>query len=191
MRVIAGSARHINLQTPEGMHTRPTLDRTKETLFNIIRDDCRNAVFIDLFAGSGGIGIEALSEGARKAYFVDNDKSAIRCINANLSKTSLLDRAVVYDKDVFVALTTIQSIGVQPDIIFMDPPFGRLFEREVLQYLCKCSMIVENILIIVESDMQTSFEYLDQIGLCATREKTYRTHKHTFIKCALTAHGDL
>ena len=87
MRVIAGTARSLVLKTPEGTNTRPTTDRIKETLFNILQTDVPGAVFVDLFAGSGGIGIEALSRGAKKAYFVDTDKTAIGCIEYNLKHT--------------------------------------------------------------------------------------------------------
>ena len=84
MRVIAGTARSLPLKTPAGMDTRPTSDRIKETLFNVLQGDLCDWVFVDLFAGSGGIGIEALSRGARKAYFVDNAPSAINCVMENL-----------------------------------------------------------------------------------------------------------
>ena len=84
MRVIAGSARHLPLVTPKGLKTRPTSDKIKETLFNILRMKIYGVRFLDLFAGSGGIGIEALSEGASFCAFVDNDNEAVRCIEENL-----------------------------------------------------------------------------------------------------------
>ena len=85
MRVIAGSARRINLVTPSGPHTRPTTDRIKETLFNIIQGDIPDSRFLDLFAGSGGVGIEAVSRGAKEAVFVDTDAQALRCIRETCS----------------------------------------------------------------------------------------------------------
>jgi 16S rRNA (guanine966-N2)-methyltransferase len=87
MRVIAGSARRLNLKTVDSMDTRPTTDRIKETLFNILQNDIDDASVLDLFAGSGGIGIEALSRGAKEAVFVDNSKEAVKCINYNLEFT--------------------------------------------------------------------------------------------------------
>ena len=84
MRVIAGSARRLLLKTPDGLDTRPTTDRIKETLFNMLMPYLSGAIFVDLFSGSGGIGIEALSRGARKAYFVENSQKAIDCITDNL-----------------------------------------------------------------------------------------------------------
>ena len=95
MRVIAGSARRLLLKSPEGLDTRPTTDRIKETLFNMLMPNLPDAVFIDLFSGSGGIGIEALSRGANKAYFVENNQKAVACITENLEHTHLSDRAVV------------------------------------------------------------------------------------------------
>ena len=89
MRVIAGIARGMKLKTPEGMDTRPTQDRIKETLFNMLQTYLADCVFVDLFSGSGGIGIEALSRGARKAYFVENAKEALACVEANLNTTKL------------------------------------------------------------------------------------------------------
>ena len=77
MRVIAGKCRSLNLKTPKGLNTRPTQDRIKETLFNMIQNDLGDCVFVDVFAGSGGIGIEALSRGARHCYFIDNNKEAV------------------------------------------------------------------------------------------------------------------
>ena len=85
MRIIAGTARSLPLKTPEGMDTRPTTDRIKETLFNMIQAEIPDCVFYDFYAGSGGIGIEALSRGARHAYFVENGKQALECIKKNLN----------------------------------------------------------------------------------------------------------
>ena len=95
MRVIAGSARRLQLKCIDGLETRPTTDRIKETLFNMINDDVYNAIFIDLFAGSGGIGIEALSRGAREAVFVEKNRKAVAVIEDNLNHTKLKDKAKV------------------------------------------------------------------------------------------------
>ena len=87
MRVIAGTARSLPLKTPEGMDTRPTTDRIKETLFNMLQTKIGGSVFVDVFSGSGGIGIEAISRGASKAYFIEYDKKALACIKDNLNFT--------------------------------------------------------------------------------------------------------
>ena len=93
MRVIAGKARRIPLVTVKGMETRPTTDRTKETLFNMIAHGLCDCTFLDLFSGSGAIGIEAISRGVKKAVFVENNPNAIQCIMENLKKTQLADQA--------------------------------------------------------------------------------------------------
>ena len=102
MRVIAGTARSIPLKTPKGLDTRPTIDKHKETLFNCLSPRLYDCIFVDLYSGSGAIGIEALSRGAKRAYFVENDRNALACIKENLLKTHLSDKAVVTAKDVSV-----------------------------------------------------------------------------------------
>ena len=104
MRVIAGSARHLKLKTIEGMGTRPTTDRIKETLFNMLSFYVEESRFLDLFSGSGGIGIEALSRGASQAVFVEQNRKAAACIEENLNHTHLGEKAVVMSKDVMTAL---------------------------------------------------------------------------------------
>ena len=99
MRVIAGTARSLPLKTPEGMDTRPTTDRIKETLFNMLQTYIPDCVFVDIFSGSCGIGIEALSRGARKAYFIENAPKALACIEDNLAFTKMKDRAIVLKQD--------------------------------------------------------------------------------------------
>ena len=96
MRVIAGKARRLPLVSPEGRGTRPTTDRIKETLFNILQDDIPGCRFLDLFSGSGAIGIEAISRGAKEAVFGEFGKEALSCIRANLKKTKLESQAVVF-----------------------------------------------------------------------------------------------
>ena len=100
MRVIAGTARSLPLKTPASMDTRPTTDRIKETLFNMIQMDIPGCIFADFFAGSGGIGIEALSRGAEHSYFIENNPKAISCIQDNLQFTKFADRATLIKGDV-------------------------------------------------------------------------------------------
>ena len=99
MRVIAGTRRSMPLKTIEGLATRPTQDRTKETLFNVIQNDVPGSMFLDLFSGSGAIAIEALSRGAKKAYLVENSRAAAACIRDNLNFTRLSDEAVLMETD--------------------------------------------------------------------------------------------
>lgn len=181
MRVIAGTARSLKLITVDSMDTRPTTDRIKETLFNILSRDIPGCSFLDLFSGSGAIGIEALSRGAAEAVFVENARKALDCIKKNLDFTRLSDRAYVVSSDVLSALGTLERQEKTFDIIFMDPPYGRLLEKSVLERLCGSPLVGEDTVIIVESDLDTEFDYVCDIGFEVLRTKKYKTNKHTFI----------
>lgn len=182
MRVIAGTARRLLLKTPEGLDTRPTADRIKETLFNMLMPHLPDAVFVDLFSGSGGIGIEALSRGARKAYFVENNQKAVACITDNIEHTHLTDKSVVLKQDVFAALRG--SIRDTADILFLDPPYHQEYDRRVLEVLRDASCVTQDTLIVIEAAKETSFEYAKTLGFVVTREKQYKTNKHVFLKRA-------
>lgn len=181
MRVIAGKARRLPLKTIEGLETRPTTDRIKETLFNILAPELADCRFLDLFAGSGAIGIEALSRGAGCAYFVEQMQKAADCIEYNLEFTKLKDAARIYRKDVLSALRMLENESKPFDIIFMDPPYGKLWEKRVLEYLSSSSLADENTTIVVEADLATDFEYLEELSFHIYKEKIYKTNKHVFI----------
>ena len=132
MRVIAGKARRLNLKTIPGIDTRPTTDRIKETLFNILQPELLECRFLDLFSGSGGIGIEALSRGASYAVFVEKNPKAAACIRENLAFTKLAEDGKLLNMDVLQALRSLEGKGVF-DIIFMDPPYNNELERQVLE----------------------------------------------------------
>lgn len=183
MRVIAGSARSLRLKTLDGIDTRPTTDRIKETLFNIIGSSMFDCEFLDLFSGSGGIGIEALSRGAKEAVFVENNAKAMACIKENLKFTRLDSKAVTLTSDVMNALYRLEGEKVF-DFIFLDPPYDRGYEKHVLQYLSESSLIYEDTVIIVEASKETDFTYLSEYGLEVIREKVYKTNKHLFISKA-------
>ena len=181
MRVIAGTARRLQLKTIEGLDTRPTTDRIKETLFNMLSFDIEGSLFLDLFAGSGGIGIEALSRGAAAAVFVEKNRKAAACIRDNLAHTGLADRGELMIRDAVTALRIME--GRPPfDFIFMDPPYGRLLEKEVLLCLDQSGLCGPDTLVIVESDLETAFDYIDQTDLEIVREKIYKTNMHTFFR---------
>lgn len=180
MRVIAGRARSLKLKTPEGMDTRPTTDRIKETLFNMLQPYMPDGIFIDLFSGSGGIGIEALSRGAEHAYFVENNRNALACILDNLKFTGFTENATVLKQDAFAALGSIHE--KEADVIFMDPPYGQEYEKRILESLTGMPYVTENTLIVVEALLSTDFSYLQSLGYTLIKEKCYKTNKHVFIK---------
>ena len=182
MRVIAGRARSLKLKTPEGTDTRPTTDRIKETLFNMIQGEIPGCIFIDLFAGSGGIGIEALSRGASHAYFVENGKEAISCFQDNLSFTKFSDDATLLKQEVFSALPMIHE--KEADIIFMDPPYQAGYEEKIFKALSAQSYVTENTLLILEAEISRAMDFLKEAGYEVIKEKNYKTNKHVFIRKA-------
>ena len=180
MRVIAGKARRLPLKTLPGADTRPTTDRIKETLFNTLQPELLDCRFLDLFSGSGAIGIEALSRGARKAVFVEKNPKACACIRDNLAFTKLAPDGQVMNMDVLQALRSLEGEGPF-DCIFMDPPYGMDLERSALEYLSGSALADENTLIIVEAELHTDFSYVEEMGYELTRSKEYKTNKHVFL----------
>jgi len=178
MRVIAGSCRSLPLVTPSGDDTRPTTDRIKETLFNMIQAEIPDCIFYDFFAGSGGIGIEALSRGAKHAYFVENSKQALECIKKNLNFTKLTDKATVVSRDV---LSAIPFLTEKADVIFMDPPYQLGNDASVCQMLKGSGCLKEDTLIIIEAEKDKDFSDITDLGFTITKEKIYKTNKHVFI----------
>ena len=180
MRVIAGSARRLTLKTIEGMDTRPTTDRIKETLFNMLQTYIPDCVFVDIFSGSGGIGIEALSRGAREAYFVEKAKPALRCIRENLRYTKLDKKAQVLATDVNSAIRQLETKNVTFDHIFMDPPYNKGFEDDVLAVLNDSTICTPDTVVIVESSLETEISDFEELKV--SRVKKYKTNKHTFLR---------
>ena len=183
MRVIAGKARRVPLKTLEGMDTRPTQDRIKETLFNMLQYDLADCCFLDLFAGSGGIGIEALSRGAGFAVFVEQNPKAAEIIRENLKATKLEEQALVMNCDALSALKRLEG-KYRFDYIFMDPPYNHELEKSVLTYLAESSLLAEEGIIIVEASKETDFDYAEDLGYNIIKEKGYKTNKHVFLEPA-------
>lgn len=150
MRVISGSARGTTLHSIDDINTRPTLDRVKESLFNIIQNQIEDTTILDLFAGSGAIGIEFLSRRAQKTYFCDKSSKAIDMINKNLEKTRLKEKAVVINKDYIDCINELKSIKF--DIIFLDPPYKENLSIEALKQISDNRLLKDGGMIIIETD---------------------------------------
>ena len=180
MRIIAGTARSLPLRSIEGRDTRPTTDRIKETLFNILQRGIEGCSFLDLFAGSGQIGLEALSRGANHAVFVENSKKACACIEENIRFTRFDARAKLLSMEASGALRTLEG-NDSFDYIFMDPPYQSGMEQEVLIYLAGSGLLKEDGVIIIEAAADTDFSYVSGMGLKVIREKKYKTNKHIFV----------
>lgn len=130
MRIIAGSARGLKLKAPDGQNTRPTADRVKEALFSSLSDKLSGARVLDAFSGSGALGLEALSRGAKEAVFIENGREAFGVLKENLNKSGLSSRGKLFFTD---ALSYIEKTDEQFDIIFLDPPYASgLYERFLL-----------------------------------------------------------
>lgn len=135
MRVIAGSAKGRKLKTLEGMDVRPTTDKVKEAIFSAIQFDLPGAVVLDLFAGSGQMGIEALSRGAAGAVFVDSSSRSLRMTQENLESVQLADQAQLHQME---AQSFLQTAGMQFDIAILDPPYHKGILKQLLPLLSKC-----------------------------------------------------
>ncbi len=179
MRVIAGRARSMPLKTPYGYDTRPTTDRIKETLFNMLNPYIPEADFLDLFAGSGQIGIEALSRGARSAVFVEREAKAVGCIEENVEFTKYKAESRIVRNDVITFLSGLTEVPY--DVIFMDPPYGQGLEQQALTILSKKKFLYDTLLVI-EADTNTDFDYIEALGYHMKKAKVYKTNQHVFIE---------
>lgn len=168
MRVISGSAGGRKLISPETNNVRPTLDRVKEAVFNMISFDLLDADILDLFAGSGALGIEALSRGAKKAVFVDQESSSLSIVRQNLALTRLEDRAECIHKDFS---SYLDSTSRSFDIIFLDPPYAAGFLEEALLKIRDRKLLNEGGTIVCELDSKDEYHILD--GFQLYRDKKY------------------
>lgn len=182
MRVIAGEKRHLLLKTLSNLSIRPTTDKIKETLFNMIQFDVPGVDFLDLFAGSGAIGIEALSRGARSATFVDNNIEAIKVIKENLDHTKLMDKATIIRRDVDFAIDTLEDERKVYGIVFMDPPYGKKLYLTAFERLAKSKIIDNDTIIILETDIKDDVIDVLKSGYEIQRIKEYKTNKHIFFR---------
>ena len=183
MRIIAGTARSLPLKTIDGLDTRPTTDRIKETLFNILQQDIPDCYFLDLFAGSGQMGLEAISRGAAYAFFVENAKASAACIEDNIHFTKFDKQCQLLKMDVLSAIRTLEG-KYNFDIIFLDPPYQKELEKEVLVLLSQSPIVKPSAKIIVEAALDTDFSYASELGYTILKEKNYKTNKHVFLQKA-------
>ena len=163
MRVISGSARGKKLLSQEGLNTRPTLDRVKEALFNIIQFKVADARVLDLFAGSGALGIEALSRGAKEAVFCDNNKDAFQIITKNVKNTKVENKSIILKKDYDLALEKLYKGKNKFDIIFLDPPYKTDFALKSIKKITDYKLLTEEGIIILETNDVKKIEEVIQL----------------------------
>ena len=161
MRVISGQARGIKLVTVDGLETRPTTDRVKEAIFSMIQHSIYDVKALDLFSGSGALGIELLSRGGNFVDFVELNKAAITCINENLTKTKLGEFAKVHQATVENALLKLNQSGAKYDVVFMDPPYHKGHIKSTIDGIINYKLLNINGIIVLEhhiDDMDARIE---------------------------------
>ncbi len=159
MRVISGLRKGHKLKSPKGKDTRPTEGRIKETIFNILAGLKEDASVLDLFAGTGSIGIEFLSRGAKSAYFIDKSSESIKTIKENLATTRFLDESLVYKMDSINAIKFLHERKLKFDYIYIDPPYNKhTLLSHVLNSLNKYPIINKNAIIIIEHEKNFKIE---------------------------------
>ncbi len=181
MRIISGTARGTKLYTLEGQATRPTLDRVKESLFNIIQNEIIDSNFLDVFSGSGAIGLEAASRGAKKVILCDKSKDAINIISRNIEKTHLKEKVELYNLDYETLLKN--KVKEKMDIIYIDPPYNSDFAIKSVEYIINQKIADENSIIIIETDNEEKvLNELKKIDIEIIDKRRYGRATLIFIK---------
>ena len=163
MRVISGTARGLRLESPDGQDTRPTLDNVKEAVFSMLFDRVRDAKVLDLFAGSGALGIEALSRGASHCIFSDKSPKSVSIVRTNVTKARLTDKAEIVKADYKEVLSDCTGKGKKFDIIFLDPPYANGLLDEALQFIYSNSLLAKNGVVVAEFDNGTPLDIQNYI----------------------------
>lgn len=181
MRIISGKARGTKLYTLDGTATRPTLDRVKESLFNIIQNDIEDSTVLDLFSGSGAIGLEFLSRGAKRAVLCDSSKDAIKIIKQNVQKTHFEEKVEVYNIEFTKLVERLQNQKF--DIIYIDPPYATDFIKISLEKIIEYELVNENTKIIVETDDETRIlNQIEKMDVEITDKRKYGRATIIFLK---------
>lgn len=150
MRVTAGSAKGRELLAPKGRHTRPTLAKVKEAMFGMVQFDVPGSLVLDLFSGSGALGIEALSRGAERAVFCDSDRQAASVVKANLAKLGFTDRADCFSCDSLILLETLSANGMGFDLVLLDPPYETDLASRALDALDELGLLNDGAIVLCE-----------------------------------------
>lgn len=170
MRVISGKYRSRRLKSLSGDNTRPTTDKVKESMFNMIGPYFEGGVVLDLFSGSGALAIEAISRGCSHAYCVDRNFSAIKIIKENIALTKETELFSVIKADANKAIERFRQEGLQFDYVFLDPPYGKGLVDDILQYLVDHQMLNPQACIVVEELKEVEFKEIEGIELNKRKE---------------------
>ena len=157
MRIIAGEFRGRRLKTLAGQAVRPTSDKLRETLFNVLRNEVPGSVFIDCYAGSGAVGLEAVSRGAKEVYLIEQEAAAARIIEQNIASLDAASRVKLLRADVKAGLRRLEAMGIRARICFLDPPYATLPEAlRSVQWLCEISLMLDDGVIILEHSRKSA-----------------------------------
>lgn len=172
MRIISGKARGTKLYTLEGEQTRPTLDRVKESLFNIIQPKIQDSIFLDLFAGSGAIGLEAISRGAKKTIMCEESKNAISIIQKNIEKTHFENKVELYKMSYKELLE--QKLKEKVDIVYIDPPYKTSFAYEATKEILDKKLLNKKAILIIETDeKERILKEIEKLNIQITDHRKY------------------
>jgi 16S rRNA (guanine966-N2)-methyltransferase len=181
MRIISGTARGTKLFTLDDLSTRPTLDRVKESIFNIIQNELQDSVFLDLFSGCGAIGLEAASRGAKEVILCDKEKKAIEIIEKNIAKTHLEEKIKLYHMDFKGCLDKLSNKKI--DILYLDPPYKTNMIKEALEKIIDVNLLNNSSVIILETDEGIRVKKeIENINLEIIDERKYGRAEIIFLK---------
>lgn len=189
MHIFSGEFKRRALKTPKGAATRPTTGMVRQAVFNIVQHSIEDSRFLDLFAGSGAMGLEALSRGAKSAVFVENDKYAAQCIEENIKSLDVSKRVRLLRKDCLKAIKSLSESGDSFDFIYADPPYLETFKEgllseEVLRMIGSSALLKENGLFIIEEDRKAGLDRIEFKGLSLIETRPFgKSVLYLFKKC--------
>lgn len=180
MRIIAGEARGRRIDAPDGMDTRPTLDRVKESVFGTIQFDIYGKTVLDLFAGSGNLGLEALSRGAKQAFFCDMDYRCFDIITNNIKKLGFGEKSTVYSLNYMQMLERLNSQGQKVNLVFLDPPYASGLAQNATEALCRLNLLGDDAIIVAEHSVKQNIVCPNELYVYS--QKKYRETMVTIMK---------
>ena len=183
MRIITGIAKGKKIKAPYGMDTRPTLDRVKESLFDILSDKIAGKKILDLFAGTGNLGLESISRGALSSIFVESNRDTYKILEDNVTSLGFQKESILYNKDSFTSLKLFHDSNITFDVIFLDPPYGKGYVEKAINIIDRLNLLNDNAIIVCEYDVKDLIP--DTVG----KIKAYRTEKYGRVKISFFTQG--
>ena len=182
MRIITGKARGLKLSTPKNMDVRPTSDRVKESLFNIIGTKIVGTHVLDLFAGTGNLGLEAWSRGAEKVVFIDESQASLQLVRSNIAKAKAEKETTVIKGNAVKVIADLSARGERFDFIFCDPPYNKGLPAQIIEQVAKYDIVISGGYLIVEHSQHESLSELP-LKLEIIRSEKYGETLISFLRC--------